>query len=921
MCLFFLIALLAGGAAAQDAEPTPFTSAQIAAHKTRVDRAIATSDVGGRVTELASFVAEAPRSPEADRARASLAAGRVMLADQRLHQGATAEGVAMLQQAVADAPSPMPTRLFSEIFIRIPGRLFFAGERRAALEIAEEIEKKMSPDPDQLLLMSEFYLSIEDGERAERLATAALDANRSAAAYSAIGIAKRLQFDLEGAREAFASALELDPASVPAKRGLADMTRAVGKPAEALAIYRELTEKDENDAAAETGYILSLLDSGKHTEAESALDRALYKNPSNVVLLAGAAYSYAAQGNGSKAVEFADLALALEPRYIWSYIAMGRGYLLQNKPLDAERVLMAGRRYGNFPTLEYEIANARVMAGLYREAVEDLRRHFAIRDGLVTTSLGGRVERSAVTFEDLTINESRASIFAPKNPINADLSAQLKVLLEFAQAVDMRNTAAATDAADRFVMGSDDMKLHRQVYIAGALLEKELAPGKILQLTSASTGNTDRGLQVPHAAVAVMANELYAPRREAALHYDYLGQPDVPKQTLSAILRGRLEELAGAALILEGRNAEAAVRFRRAISILPERSAWSRSANWRMGSVLQSEGKDKEALAHYLRGYDTTNPEVVKYVVIEAIYTKVNGSTEGLERQIGPNPLSPAVAALAGTEVPDVEPANAVVESSATELIEAANPVEPVIIEEEAVKEEVSVADPPIATAEPVIEEPAKVEPQIAEEPEQVGTPIKEEEPKTVVELEAPTAEANTPVAADEPVVESTAVEAAEEGKKAELKVVIEDIPAVKAKEPVKPTDAAATPPEKTSSIFEPIVIGIPSAKPPVSESSDTPVAARTTPEKCEIVASQSTITLVKNGSSIEFSSGIAGLAKAGDIQAISKSPNDIEIDRSEGPRADRIYYSVRSVSSRTGMFQVVLMAPCGEREILVRVR
>ena len=44
----------------------------------------------------------------------------------------------------------------------------------------------------------------------------------------------------------------------------------------------------------------------------------------------------------------------------------------QKKPLDAERTLLGARRYGNFPTLEYEIASARLMAGFYRDAAEEL---------------------------------------------------------------------------------------------------------------------------------------------------------------------------------------------------------------------------------------------------------------------------------------------------------------------------------------------------------------------------------------------------------------------------------------------------------------------------------------------------------------------------------------------------------------------
>src|SRR4029434_8825028 len=106
----------------------------------------------------------------------------------------------------------------------------------------------------------------------------------------------------------------------------------------------------------------------------------LEKTPS-VVLLAGAAYWYASKGLGDKAVEFAKKALDREPRYIWSHIALARGLMSQGKPVEAEQVLIKARKYGNFPTLEYEIASARLAAGFFREAAEDLQRQFAVEAG------------------------------------------------------------------------------------------------------------------------------------------------------------------------------------------------------------------------------------------------------------------------------------------------------------------------------------------------------------------------------------------------------------------------------------------------------------------------------------------------------------------------------------------------------------
>src|SRR5207245_5534358 len=116
----------------------------------------------------------------------------------------------------------------------------------------------------------------------------------------------------------------------------------------------EILAKDDANLPARTGLVLSLFDAGKRADAEAELTRSLEANPGNVILLAGAAYWYAAHDEGEKAVELAQKAIAGDPRFIWSHIALARGYLSENKPAIAERTLFAARRYGNFPTLEYE---------------------------------------------------------------------------------------------------------------------------------------------------------------------------------------------------------------------------------------------------------------------------------------------------------------------------------------------------------------------------------------------------------------------------------------------------------------------------------------------------------------------------------------------------------------------------------------
>src|SRR5262249_47590550 len=114
-----------------------------------------------------------------------------------------------------------------------------------------------------------------------------------------------------------------------------------------------------------------------------------------------------------KAVDLAQKAIAAEPRYVWSHIALARGLMLQNKPLEAEEVLLKAKAYGNFPTIDYELASARCMAGFFREAVEGLQKNFAVSDDSVATQIGGRVERKNASFSEVLADERRASILEP----------------------------------------------------------------------------------------------------------------------------------------------------------------------------------------------------------------------------------------------------------------------------------------------------------------------------------------------------------------------------------------------------------------------------------------------------------------------------------------------------------------------------
>jgi tetratricopeptide (TPR) repeat protein len=157
-----------------------------------------------------------------------------------------------------------------------------------------------------------------------------------------LGLANRVDFQLEESAAAYAKAVELDPETLQARQGLAEMDRSLGKSKDAIALYREILAKDATNLPAKTGLILAMFEAGQRADAETELAKSLDENPGNVMLLAGAAYWYAVHDEGAKAVTFAQKAVDVDPRFIWSHIALARG-LIKQKQTDGGRTGFARR--------------------------------------------------------------------------------------------------------------------------------------------------------------------------------------------------------------------------------------------------------------------------------------------------------------------------------------------------------------------------------------------------------------------------------------------------------------------------------------------------------------------------------------------------------------------------------------------------
>jgi len=269
--LFFLV-IFALTAFGQTPKPTPKKSPKttktvapkLGTEAEEFEKAKTVADAAERVRAFQEFVKNFPESPELARANGLIVSARAEIADKKLAAGDAQGGFELFKLAVQEAPSPVPDELFKQVMYGFLLSLYARNQRGPAFDMAKLIEEKIGPNAAQLLDLSRFYINVQYGTEAIRLAKKATEiAPDSAPAYLTLAGADRLNYLIEDAADAYAKAVELEPDSAINKQNLADMKRALGKNEEAAAIYRQLLEKDPADAAAQTGLTLALLDNDK----------------------------------------------------------------------------------------------------------------------------------------------------------------------------------------------------------------------------------------------------------------------------------------------------------------------------------------------------------------------------------------------------------------------------------------------------------------------------------------------------------------------------------------------------------------------------------------------------------------------------------------------------------------------------------
>ncbi|HEX6730495.1 MAG TPA: tetratricopeptide repeat protein, partial [Pyrinomonadaceae bacterium] len=594
-----------------------------------------------RAIKLKEFLDTHPNSKSRARAIELLISTHAGLGDEKLKNGDPA-GVDELLLAIDEVDSSISDQLFAGVISQIPMNLYLRREYTAAFKAAQNLESKFATDPKRLVSIAGFYLGIERGDEAARVAEIAVNlAPELAEAHRVKAFGLHLSLRLDEAISEYKRVLELDPNSRGARGSLADLYRSTGKSEEALALYNEQLKTEPKDRAARAGAVLSLFELGRKDDAVAALEAAEAEDSRNLLLLTGAAYWFAAHENYEKALELANKALAVEPRYTWAQIASARALLALNRPLDAERAMRYARQFGKFPTLNYELANVLASMGLYDEAAEALRDSFVITDGQIETRLAGRFGTRHENFLELLAPERRASIYQSQPADSAGNAKILKDLLTFSNLINSPSEGQKPDealvvsGAREFASGSDNRRAFRQVYAASRLLRNGIGAQAAFELADEAKKAATSALDIPVVTLAVQADEYRELRARAIAAGNVPDLAEAPRDVLERLLVGRSEDLMGWALFSQEKYPEALDHLKRAADMLPFGTPAWRAATWHLGVAHQQAGNDAEALENYVRSYKAGEPDPVRRGTIEQIYRKINGSLDGLDEKLG----------------------------------------------------------------------------------------------------------------------------------------------------------------------------------------------------------------------------------------------------------------------------------------------
>ncbi|MDX2044645.1 MAG: tetratricopeptide repeat protein [Acidobacteriota bacterium] len=603
------------------------------------DTAIAIEDPAARITALQQILKTRPAAEQADAAREAIVASWAQLGEVELGENNIEKAVANFRKALGALPEKVTDQFFQETVIRIPLAVSVRGYRNEAVGLARQLETRFAKDTARLAALGEFFMTIEAPTDAIRaLEAAAKTGEPDAHLHRALGSAYRIGLRLDDAIAEYQLAIGVDAKDKRAYYELANLYRAHGAYPDAIKLYQKQLEIEPKHAPSFKGLALTFLALGDEPQMTAALNQArdlrgvAEEITGDLYLQTQMALYYLAQNKLKQARQASETALMIEPRYAWARIAAAEVDLAEGKIFEAERNLLAAGRYASFPSLFFTFGKLYLSVEDFDGAMEQFSKAFNVSTKaskeIFSTRLGGSLDVKADSVKELLAREHQASLFVAVLPTSPEQYKLAESLTRFHTWLEeIKKTVAAgkvsvtrkqMEELDRaaldFAEAESTRRSFRSLYVAQKLSQAGIATGLAVELAEQALG------------LAEVATELDGSVR------DY---PNYDRNGRLQIFRGRALDAKGWALFQAGKTEEATASLNEAVTAygtLPE----ARRAQWHLAVVKETAGELAAALDLYLSGYEP--PEAssfdVKLAAIEAIYRKINNSTNGLEERL-----------------------------------------------------------------------------------------------------------------------------------------------------------------------------------------------------------------------------------------------------------------------------------------------
>ncbi len=630
-----------------------------------------------RISALEKFIVAQRGTAAETQGRELLMREYALRGEQSLREGSPTLAAKDFKAVLRLAPENLNDKVFDQYIFPMPVAMSAFGYREESVELMKAFEKRFETDANRLVQIGFFYVQIEAPIEAVRvMEQAAKLAPQDHRVHNALGNAYLINLRLTDALAEFEKAIEINPNDEYANLGIANLSRAFGDYERAAEFYRKHLKVKPDDAEATGGLAITLLAQGQEGQATRMLQQALQYDPNNYAILLQQAFFYLNKKRPDLARPLIEQAARLVPRYAWAFIAKANADAQETKYGDALATIMQAQQLGQFATLNFEVVKALMMVDGYDQAVEVLKKNFAVtNEGEFETLLGGVAKARSQRLDLLIERERQAVLFLNDSPTTAlqfklaEALGRIDKFIQIAsaakkqggQAAPRKTTAppkAGANATKPATPDLSDVTRPRKTsevkddpnapLSAGA---DALLPGMTELLRAISSFTTlDDGRQafrmiwvskkLTEANLAFEAAEQLARRAisigEMATEPDnsMRDAPILDRGGRRAVFFGRAYDALGWVLYKKGDKRGAVGALSKSVeSYMP--SAERKNALWHLAIATEDVGDDKNALEFYIASYDASASSAkIRRAQIEVLYKKVNGSLAGLDDKL-----------------------------------------------------------------------------------------------------------------------------------------------------------------------------------------------------------------------------------------------------------------------------------------------